>query len=78
MHPGNIAHTDNQAHHGQTPAPIAYDCFINDCDAAEGGDEDELEKAGRCKIKVEFIQDKLRCHITFSRLKAGEFNPVLL
>ncbi|KAI5118807.1 hypothetical protein M0805_005149 [Coniferiporia weirii] len=55
------------------------DGFIADNDAAEsGGDEDEEEtgkvsdkKAGRRKIKIEFIQDKSRRHITFSKRKAG-------
>ena len=55
MHPGNIALVDNQAHHGHTPAPVTDNCIINDHDAAENGDEDELEEAGRCKIKIEFI-----------------------
>ncbi|KAG8897353.1 transcription factor of the MADS box, partial [Tulasnella sp. 408] len=47
----------------------------------EGDDDDEDEtparrntdstKAGRRKIKIEFIQDKSRRHITFSKRKAG-------
>lgn len=61
-------------------AAAAGDSFITDHDAAEsGGDEDEDEagkpsdkKAGRRKIKIEFIQDKSRRHITFSKRKAGE------
>ncbi|KAF9524285.1 SRF-type transcription factor (DNA-binding and dimerization domain)-domain-containing protein [Crepidotus variabilis] len=61
------------------PGPIADDAFIND-DAANdsAGDEDEDDekpksdkKAGRRKIKIEFIQDKSRRHITFSKRKAG-------
>ncbi|OCH90904.1 SRF-TF-domain-containing protein [Obba rivulosa] len=55
------------------------DTFINDHDAAEspGDDDDDDEKpksdkkAGRRKIKIEFIQDKSRRHITFSKRKAG-------
>lgn len=57
---------------------VAEDGFINDQDAAEsaGDDDDEEEKpkdkkAGRRKIKIEFIQDKSRRHITFSKRKAG-------
>jgi hypothetical protein len=49
-----------------------------------GGDEDEDEekpksdkKAGRRKIKIEFIQDKSRRHITFSKRKAGMLVAVL-
>ena len=84
MHPGNVAPADPQAHPGQT-APVADDAFINDHDAAEsGGDDDDDEekpksekKAGRRKIKIEFIQDKSRRHITFSKRKAGEFESFL-
>ncbi|KAI6123913.1 SRF-TF-domain-containing protein [Pisolithus croceorrhizus] len=60
------------------PSAVPEDGFINDQDAAEsGGDEDDEEekpkdkKAGRRKIKIEFIQDKSRRHITFSKRKAG-------
>lgn len=83
MHPGNVAPADNQAHPGQAPAPVADDGFINDHDAAESGGEDDDEdgdkpksekKAGRRKIKIEFIQDKSRRHITFSKRKAGGFD----
>ncbi|KAL4073084.1 SRF-type transcription factor (DNA-binding and dimerization domain)-domain-containing protein [Scleroderma yunnanense] len=65
----------------QPPLPqsgVPEDGFINDQDAAEsGGDDDDEEekpkdkKAGRRKIKIEFIQDKSRRHITFSKRKAG-------
>jgi pheromone receptor transcription factor len=59
-------------------APAA-DQFINDQDANDSaGDDDEDEekpksdkKTGRRKIKIEFIQDKSRRHITFSKRKAG-------
>ena len=56
---------------------------LRDADAAEsGGDDDEDEgkpadkKAGRRKIKIEFIQDKSRRHITFSKRKAGQSSSV--
>ncbi|KAF9221661.1 SRF-TF-domain-containing protein [Gyrodon lividus] len=62
----------------QQQGAVPDDGFINDQDAAEsGGDDDEEEekpkdkKAGRRKIKIEFIQDKSRRHITFSKRKAG-------
>ncbi|KAJ1310082.1 hypothetical protein OPQ81_006832 [Rhizoctonia solani] len=49
-----------------------------DGEDAEDDDEDEgtgrkgtEKKAGRRKIKIEFIQDKSRRHITFSKRKAG-------
>jgi pheromone receptor transcription factor len=58
--------------------PVTEDAFINDHDAGEsGGDDDDDEdkpkekKAGRQKIKIEFIQDKSRRHITFSKRKAS-------
>ncbi|EKM79271.1 hypothetical protein AGABI1DRAFT_113847 [Agaricus bisporus var. burnettii JB137-S8] len=64
---------------GTAPAPVGDDAFINDHDAVDSnGEDDEDEekpksdkKAGRRKIKIEFIQDKSRRHITFSKRKAG-------
>lgn len=77
----------NQQPHQQPPPHLSQpvpqgavpeDGFINDQDAVEsGGDDDDEEekpkdkKAGRRKIKIEFIQDKSRRHITFSKRKAG-------
>lgn len=61
------------------------DTFITDHDAVEsGGDDDDDDekpkdkKAGRRKIKIEFIQDKSRRHITFSKRKAGIMKKVRL
>src|SRR5262245_53668016 len=82
MHPGNSAPAADptQPPHPAAPgAPVAEDEFINDHDAVDsGGDDDDDEekpksekKAGRRKIKIEFIQDKSRRHITFSKRKAG-------
>ncbi|KAI0252380.1 SRF-type transcription factor (DNA-binding and dimerization domain)-domain-containing protein [Lactifluus subvellereus] len=59
--------------------PPPTDQFINDQDANDSaGDDDEDDekpksdkKTGRRKIKIEFIQDKSRRHITFSKRKAG-------
>ena len=59
------------------PGPVGDDAFINDDavnDSAVEEDKEEGEKprnmkAGRRKIKIEFIQDKSRCHITFSKGK---------
>ncbi|TFK52595.1 SRF-TF-domain-containing protein [Heliocybe sulcata] len=68
------------ANDGAPQAPVAGDAFIQDNDAAaSGGDDDDEDedkpksdkKAGRRKIKIEFIQDKSRRHITFSKRKAG-------
>lgn len=61
------------------PPPVGEDAFITDHDAIDSaGDDDDDEdkpksdkKAGRRKIKIEFIQDKSRRHITFSKRKAG-------
>jgi pheromone receptor transcription factor len=80
MHPGNSAPAEPQSHHPQPGAPsVTEDAFINDQDAVDSGpdDDDDEEKpksdkkAGRRKIKIEFIQDKSRRHITFSKRKAG-------
>ncbi|KAK0464442.1 uncharacterized protein EV420DRAFT_1516409 [Desarmillaria tabescens] len=61
------------------PPAVSDDAFINDQDAVDSaGDDDDDDdkpksdkKAGRRKIKIEFIQDKSRRHITFSKRKAG-------
>ncbi|KAF5382756.1 hypothetical protein D9615_002892 [Tricholomella constricta] len=78
LHGSTSAPTD-----GHPPPPgqaaVGEDAFINDNDAVDSaGDEDEDDekpkadkKAGRRKIKIEFIQDKSRRHITFSKRKAG-------
>ncbi|KAH0832038.1 hypothetical protein J3R83DRAFT_12945 [Lanmaoa asiatica] len=83
------AQTAQPPHQQQPPhlpqqGTVAEDGFINDQDAAEsaGDDDDEEEKpkdkkAGRRKIKIEFIQDKSRRHITFSKRKAGMRSPSL-
>jgi hypothetical protein len=73
MQDDSTKRTDPAAH------PPATDQFINDQDANDSaGDDDEEEekvksdkKTGRRKIKIEFIQDKSRRHITFSKRKAG-------
>jgi hypothetical protein len=64
-------------------APVGENSFIQDNDAADSGadDDDDEErpkdkKAGRRKIKIEFIQDKSRRHITFSKRKAGIMKKV--
>ncbi|KAJ7459937.1 SRF-type transcription factor (DNA-binding and dimerization domain)-domain-containing protein [Mycena latifolia] len=61
------------------PNNVGDDAFIADHDAVDSaGDDDDDEdkpktgqKQGRRKIKIEFIQDKSRRHITFSKRKAG-------
>ena len=67
------------------PPPTGDDAFIQDHDAGDsGGDDDDDDgdkpksdkKAGRRKIKIEFIQDKSRRHITFSKRKAGIMKKV--
>ncbi|EIN12408.1 SRF-TF-domain-containing protein [Punctularia strigosozonata HHB-11173 SS5] len=57
---------------------VGDDAFVADPEAGDSGaDDDDDEdkpkdkKAGRRKIKIEFIQDKSRRHITFSKRKAG-------
>ncbi|KAG6854130.1 hypothetical protein C0991_010294 [Blastosporella zonata] len=66
--------------HGPGGHPtVGEDAFINDDAAVDSaGDDDDDDdkpktdkKAGRRKIKIEFIQDKSRRHITFSKRKAG-------
>ncbi|KAF8645143.1 hypothetical protein AX16_007971 [Volvariella volvacea WC 439] len=81
LHPGAPAPADQHQPPNPQGAPpsVGDDQFINDHDAVDnsGDDEDDDEKpksdkkAGRRKIKIEFIQDKSRRHITFSKRKAG-------
>lgn len=62
------------------PPTATDDGFVVDNDATGSGEDDDDEgvtkpsdkKAGRRKIKIEFIQDKSRRHITFSKRKAGK------
>ncbi|KAF7365120.1 MADS-box transcription factor [Mycena venus] len=62
-------------------ANVGDNAFIADHDAIDSaGDDDDDDdkpkagqKQGRRKIKIEFIQDKSRRHITFSKRKAGEY-----
>jgi hypothetical protein len=63
-------------------ATVSDDAFINDHDAVDSADDDDEDdkpskgtgqKQGRRKIKIEFIADKSRRHITFSKRKAGVF-----
>jgi len=77
-HVGNAAPADGHALPLSGPAAVGDDGFINDHDAVDsaGDDDDDEEKpkdkkAGRRKIKIEYIQDKSRRHITFSKRKAG-------
>ncbi|KAH9851524.1 SRF-type transcription factor (DNA-binding and dimerization domain)-domain-containing protein, partial [Lenzites betulinus] len=61
------------------PTAAPDDGFVHDPDAGDSGQDDDDDddkpksdkKAGRRKIKIEFIQDKSRRHITFSKRKAG-------
>jgi hypothetical protein len=51
-------------------------------DPNDSGDDSEGEKparrSGRRKIKIEYIEDKNRRHITFSKRKAGIMKKVML
>jgi hypothetical protein len=53
-----------------------------DPNEASGGDDSDIEKparrSGRRKIKIEYIEDKNRRHITFSKRKAGIMKKVFI
>lgn len=52
---------------------------LNDEDNEDSDDEASREKrSGRRKIRIEYIEDKSRRHITFSKRKAGIMKKVLL
>ncbi|KAI0755232.1 SRF-type transcription factor (DNA-binding and dimerization domain)-domain-containing protein, partial [Daedaleopsis nitida] len=71
--------SNKRTRHDLDPAAPQDDTFVNDPDAGDSGQEEDDDedkpksdkKAGRRKIKIEFIQDKSRRHITFSKRKAG-------
>ena len=79
MHAGPAPSAEPHPSSSGGPPPVGDDAFIADHDAVDsaGDDDDDDEKpksdkkAGRRKIKIEFIQDKSRRHITFSKRKAG-------
>jgi SRF-type transcription factor (DNA-binding and dimerisation domain) len=48
-----------------------------DEDDSDDGDSKPEKRTGRRKIKIEFIEDKSRRHITFSKRKAGIMKKVI-
>lgn len=59
--------------------------MMDDSIANAGGEEDDSDgsgmpdkRSGRRKIKIEYINDKSRRHITFSKRKAGIMKKVNL
>lgn len=84
--PLDLQADDGQQHTLPSTGASMPDQFIQDQEANDEGDEDEDDegegkksdkKAGRRKIKIEFIQDKSRRHITFSKRKAGIMKKVI-
>ena len=75
-----------QSHGGSSGVPPSADLSFQHEDGEEDdGEEDDDapvkgkgtdKKAGRRKIKIEFINDKSRRHITFSKRKAGIMKKV--
>nr|GAT60273.1 predicted protein [Mycena chlorophos] len=69
-----------QRTHDELPAEPVDDGNNFIADDVESGDDDDEDKPkggqkqGRRKIKIEFIQDKSRRHITFSKRKAGAWS----
>lgn len=66
------------------PPPIVDDSSIAGSGIG-GGEEDDSDgsgmpdkRSGRRKIKIEYINDKSRRHITFSKRKAGIMKKVIL
>lgn len=47
-------------------------------DSGDDSDEKPVKRSGRRKIKIEYIEDKNRRHITFSKRKAGIMKKVSL
>ncbi|KAF1797987.1 MADS-box transcription factor [Mucor lusitanicus] len=72
MNPSDLYHQRplNQLHLGVPPANTA-DLHQEDVDSEEDADSRPGKRSGRRKIKIEYIEDKSRRHITFSKRKAG-------
>lgn len=80
---GNISHRPPSADAGLEHR------FIWDADSGEsesGGENDEDDdaitkpsdqKTGKRKVKIEYIQDRSKRHIVFSKRKAGALYPLL-
>lgn len=49
---------------------------VDDDGSVESDEEKPTKRSGRRKIKIEYIQDKNRRHITFSKRKAGIMKKV--
>lgn len=65
----------------QMPTTDLQDRFIEtksleDGDSSDGGENKPAKRSGRRKIKIEYIEDKNRRHITFSKRKAGIMKKV--
>lgn len=76
MQSSNYYQTNRQPYMMQPP-------IADDTSATGGGDEDDSDesgrpdkRSGRRKIKIEYINDKSRRHITFSKRKAGIMKKV--
>ena len=65
----------------QAPPPLQKQTNpIVEDDVASGDDSDNdkpSRRSGRRKIKIEYIEDKNRRHITFSKRKAGIMKKVI-
>jgi hypothetical protein len=49
-----------------------------DVDSDDSSEQKPAKRNGRRKIKIEYIEDKNRRHITFSKRKAGIMKKVLI
>lgn len=71
--------------HGQISSQPIINFHHEDGEDEDGDDDEDVpksksadKKSGRRKIKIEFINDKSRRHITFSKRKAGIMKKVSL
>jgi len=74
--PPNKKRKQVQPHHPQQPLlPVQQKEEPDDLDDDDSSD-DKGDRKGRRKINIEFIEDKSRRHITFSKRKAGIMKKV--
>ena len=76
--PPQTEETEVQSLHDQSVGTeyISHFSNLNETTTPEGGSPTPKRKAGRRKIPIEFIEDKSRRQITFSKRKAGLMKKV--
>lgn len=78
--PSSSSQQLQQQHHHMISNNNNNNTIITQEDGLDDSDNDSKpeKRSGRRKIKIEYIEDKSRRHITFSKRKAGIMKKVLI